>query len=148
MRTTTASTDTSLTAAATGGTIHTVPHRTSPLENVALVLDHYEDTTNEKTLARLDQHLASDFVEHSAPAGVAIRGPEGVRKWMMLTHAAFPDVRVMLDGVIAVDDTVVVRGTWRGTHQGTWMGVAPTGRSVSFGGIVIWRIVGGRIAER
>ena len=41
----------------------------------------------------------------------------------------------------------VTRFTARGTHQGDWMGIAPTGKQVTIPGIAIHRITGGRIVE-
>ncbi len=49
--------------------------------------------------------------------------------------------------MIAEGDKVVVRGTWSGTHKGEFMGIAPTGKSVSFGVIDIVRIAGGKVVE-
>ncbi|MBE7498947.1 MAG: ester cyclase [Verrucomicrobiales bacterium] len=42
----------------------------------------------------------------------------------------------------------MVRATWRGTHQGTFQGVAPSGRKITLTGMVFWRVAKGRIAER
>ncbi len=119
----------------------------SAADHAALVREHYEDTTNTKALARLHEHLAPDFVDHG-PEGPRVLGPEGVRRYMEALFAAFPDLRVTLDDVIAAGDRVVVRGTWTGTHRAPWFGVPATGRAVRFAGIVIWRVAGGRIAER
>ena len=49
----------------------------------------------------------------------------------------------MIDDVIAEGDRVVIRQTWTGTHKGEFMGVPPTGKSVSFGVIDIIRVAGG-----
>jgi predicted ester cyclase len=46
--------------------------------------------------------------------------------------ASFPDARHTVDQQIAAGDVVATRATVRGTHQGAFMGVAPTGRAVEF----------------
>jgi steroid delta-isomerase-like uncharacterized protein len=115
--------------------------------NVALVLAHYEDTTNAKTLAHLEAHLAPDFTDHG-PEGPRLLGRDGVRQHMMTTFTAFPDLHVAFEDIIAEGDRVVVRGTWTGTHSAPWLGVPATGRRVRFSGVVIWRVPDGRIAER
>jgi predicted ester cyclase len=43
---------------------------------------------------------------------------------------------------------IVFHGTNQGTHEGDFLGIAPTGKRVSFSGIVILRVVDGKIVER
>jgi predicted ester cyclase len=62
-----------------------------------------------------------------------------------LLTAAFPDLRVDIDDLIAEDDQVVARLTFSGTHQGEFRGIAPTGRSISFSAVRIYRLTGGKI---
>lgn len=61
--------------------------------------------------------------------------------------AAFPDIAIHVEKTIATDDYVVTRYTATATHRGTWLGVAPTGKAVTWTGINIFRIACGRIAE-
>ena len=53
----------------------------------------------------------------------------------------------MTDGLIAEGDKVVRRNTVTGTHQGEYMGLPPTGKSVTYNEIFIVRFAAGRIAE-
>ena len=41
----------------------------------------------------------------------------------------------------------MARWTFRGTHEGELMGIAPTGNRVEFAGIVIYQVVDGKIVE-
>ena len=66
--------------------------------------------------------------------------------WRRLHHA-FPDLRVSVEDVIAEGDKVVSRNSVTGTHRGEYMGVPPTGRSVTYDEIFIVRFANGRIAE-
>ena len=52
-------------------------------------------------------------------------------------RAAFPDLRLEVDDIFGAGDRVVTRFRIRGTHEGEFMGIAPTGRTVEFGGIAI-----------
>jgi len=61
--------------------------------------------------------------------------------------AAFPDLRIDVEDVIAEGDRVVVRLRFRGTHLGPFQGMEPTGRSVEFGAIRIYRLVEGLVVE-
>ena len=49
--------------------------------------------------------------------------------------------------VVAEGDRVVIRKTFRGTQTGEFMGMPPTGKSISVGVIDIFRIAGGKIVE-
>lgn len=115
--------------------------------NKQLIREHYEELVNRKNFAAADRQLTPDFIDHGSPPGTP-RGPEAVRLAMQRLHSALPDVWVTLDEIIAEGDRVAVRATWRGTHQGALFGRPPTGRKVTISGMVLWRIVNGRIAER
>ena len=62
--------------------------------------------------------------------------------------AAFPDGLFSVEDTIADQDTVVSRYTFRGTHQGPFQGISPTGRLLTFTGNEIHRIIDGRIVEQ
>lgn len=112
-----------------------------------LVRRHDDDIINKHDLSALERDLAPNLIDHAAgPDGEP--GPAGARAWLSTVFAAFPDVGATIEDVIAENDRVVIRKVWSGTHEGTFMGVAPTGRSVRFEGIVIWRIENGKLAER
>jgi steroid delta-isomerase-like uncharacterized protein len=113
--------------------------------NKQLVRHLFEEWINRKNLAAVDQMLTPDYVDHEY--GLA-RGSEGTKAFLTALYAAFPDIQVKIEDILADADKVVVRNTWRGTHQGTFRGIAPTGKSVTIKGIVIWRIADGKVAER
>jgi steroid delta-isomerase-like uncharacterized protein len=62
-------------------------------------------------------------------------------------HRAFPDLQITVEDLIESGDKLVVRNTVTGTHQGEYMGLPPTGRSVTYNEIFIFRFADGRIAE-
>ena len=74
--------------------------------------------------------LADDFVEHEATPGLAPT-KEGVIGFFRMQLAAFPDLRMDAEDVIASGDKAVARVVISGTHQGAFMGMPATGRSVS-----------------
>ena len=113
----------------------------------ALVEAHYDAAVNHQDLARVDEQLAADFVDHASPPGTP-PGPEPVKAWLAGLKKAFPDLRVVTDDVVAEGDRVAVRATWTGTHAAEFLGVPASGRRVQFSGAVFWRIANERIAER
>jgi predicted ester cyclase len=62
-------------------------------------------------------------------------------------HHAFPDLQVTVEDLIEEGDKVVGKNLVIGTHQGEYMGISPTGKSVTYNEIMIFRFVSGRIAE-
>ena len=121
-----------------------------------------QETTNKAMFSRFhdamntgDAELISKTIDEVFEPDVLIRTPRPVQAtgaqalkqvWAILLRA-FPDVHITVEDVIAEGDKVVARDTVTGTHQGEYMGVPPTGRSVTYNEIFILRFVKGRIAE-
>jgi steroid delta-isomerase-like uncharacterized protein len=72
-------------------------------------------------------------------------GPEEWKRRVANLLTAFPDVQLIQEELIAEGDHVVERWTIRGTHQGTFMGIPPTGKYITYTGIDIFRIVDGKL---
>jgi predicted ester cyclase len=73
--------------------------------------------------------------------------PEGLKQFISLFRAGFPDLHFTIEDMIAAGDTVVVRQTYRGTHKGELMGISPTGKQVTITSIDIGRFTGGKLVE-
>src|SRR5215207_5187474 len=117
-------------------------------ENKALVRRLFE-AENKADLKTLDELLAPDFIDHNLhPFGHQGPGREGYMQQVAEDHAIFSDFRYLIEDQVASEDKVVSRVTARGIHdRGEYMGIAPIGREAVFTGIVIHRIVGGKIVE-
>ncbi|MEA2513792.1 MAG: hypothetical protein QOF33_2878 [Thermomicrobiales bacterium] len=106
----------------------------------------FEEAFNAGNIRILPELIAPEHISH-LPTGDHY-GPEGVRIDIAGFRAAFPDLKLVLDDVIETSETVVYRFTARGTHDGPFMGVAPTGRRVRVDGIGIDRFCDGKMVER
>jgi len=116
-------------------------------QNKALVRQMVEEVFNRGNMSRADEFLAPDFVEREElPPGIP-RDREGVKQLTIMLRSAFPDFKAAIDDIVAEGDKVVISQTWSGTHKGEFMGIPPTGKSVSFGVIDIIRIAGGKFVE-
>ncbi|MFV2064733.1 MAG: ester cyclase [Chloroflexota bacterium] len=89
----------------------------------------FYDLLNDGDVDRLGDLLADDFVEHEETPGLAPT-KEGVVEFFRGYRAAFPDLRMEPEDVLASGDKVVVRARVTGTHQGEFMGMPATGKSV------------------
>ena len=97
-------------------------------------------------LDALDEMMTSNYVSHAKLLPDQQPDREG-EKWVVAQFAAFSNRRLLIEDQVAADDKVVTRCIVHFTHDlGELMGVAPSGREMTNGAIVIHRIVEGKIA--
>lgn len=96
-------------------------------------------------LGVVDEIMAPDSVGHAPPD--EIRGPEGVKGMISTFHEAFPDIEFAVADTIAEGDEIVLRWIARGTHEGPFQGIPPTGNRIEMTGISIERYADGKIVE-
>jgi steroid delta-isomerase-like uncharacterized protein len=119
-------------------------------------------TTNKATLRRFDEvintgdaELISKTIDEVFEPDVLIRTPlpiqatgaQAIKEVFATLRRAYPDLHITVEDLIEEGDRVVSRNTVTGTHQGEYMGLPPTGKSVTYNEIFICRFVNGRIAE-
>ncbi len=118
----------------------------SPEENKLLVRRYLEEVVNTGDVERLAEFVASDYVEVYRKARYPI-GIDGAKKHVLGVRATYPDLHVSVEQQIAEGDWVATQITARGTHQGAWLGIKPTGKVVEITGVNLDRVVEGRIVE-
>ena len=106
----------------------------------------YEEAWNENRLDIIDEICAADYVG-VGPYGNEI-GPDAVKRGVASRRLSFPDIHVTIEDMIADGDKVVACLTFRGTQNGVFQGVPPTGKEVSWSGIWIYRVANGQFVER
>jgi predicted ester cyclase len=112
--------------------------------NMALVRRVIEELFTKHNVALIEEFFP-DCV-YRAPAVGELRG-EAYRQFLGAVLAAFPDGRWTVEDQVAEGDKVVTRWSFTGIHRGNLMGIAPTGNLVTNSGVMIDRIVGGKIVE-
>lgn len=116
-------------------------------ENKALVRRFYDEVWDRGNTDFAFEVFADDYVRHDFRATEALPGPAGQKKIADDFRGAFPDLRVTVDLVVGDGDFVVGRWTVTGTHTGTWGGLEPTGRRITFSAANIFRFEDGKVAE-
>jgi len=116
----------------------------SSVDNKELVRRGYE-AINQRNWAAFDELHVSDYVSHSG--ATTIQGLEAYKQAISINITACPDLHFTIENMIAEGDFVAVRHTARGTHQGTFMGIPPTGKQVTVTGMIFDRVVNGKIIE-
>ncbi|WP_327146087.1 ester cyclase [Nocardia sp. NBC_01327] len=94
----------------------------------------------------IDELVRPDALLH-IPLPVESGGAQGFQQVMTTFLRAYPDIELAVQDMIAEADKVVGRTVVTGTHRGEFMGLAPTGRSVEYDEIFIFRFVEGQVAE-
>jgi len=103
---------------------------------------------NSNDVATLAEIFAPDMVRHDLTALIAnSEGGEAVTDFLQMLRQAMPDLHMELEDVFGDGGRVAARVTLTGTHNGTFLDAAPTGKKVSFPAITLYRIENGRVAE-
>ena len=113
-------------------------------EHKALIRRTYE-VFNQGDFTAFFETFTPDFVLHNG--SLAIQGLEAFKQLHPMYITAFPDFHFTVEDLVAEGDKVAIRNTTRGTHQGEFMGLPPTGKHWTVAETAISRIAGGKIAE-
>ncbi|MEU6068747.1 ester cyclase [Streptomyces sp. NPDC047082] len=94
----------------------------------------------------IDEFVAPDVL-FDAPVPMGATGAEALKRVWEVLLRAFPDIHVVVEETITEGDKVVSRNTVTGTHRGEYRGLPPTGKTVTYSEIFIFRFTDGRITE-
>lgn len=115
-------------------------------QNKVITRRFIEEVLNGGDLAAIDEYMAADYVEHSAPTGFPATR-EGTRMAFTLLRHAFPDFHYTIEHLIAEGDWVAIRMTGHGTMRGAFRGLSPTGNQASWAEVHYARLKDGKIVE-
>jgi steroid delta-isomerase-like uncharacterized protein len=112
----------------------------------AVVRRNTEEVQSRGNFEVFEELFADDFVDHT-PQPNMTPNKEGVRDLYHKLRAAFPDFRADIHWQAADGELVTTYKTYHGTHQGMFLGVAPTGRKIHFETVDVMRVRDGKITE-
>jgi predicted SnoaL-like aldol condensation-catalyzing enzyme len=96
-------------------------------------------------LSTLDHLMRDDYIQHNPDVP---QGKAGFIQFFMQTFKAIPDFKYSLKQMVADGDLVWMYSKTTGTHTGgEWLGVQPTGNTLSFDVVDMFRLQDGKIAE-
>jgi len=120
-------------------------------QNKSLVRRYYEEVGNAATLesasAGADRLLSNDFTFYPPNADEGEQGLDNHKGFLHWHHGVAPDQHWTVEEIIAEGDKVAVLFTTRGTQQGEFLGVAPSGKPFTLRGMDLFRLAGGKITE-
>ncbi|MFC5521078.1 ester cyclase [Polaromonas jejuensis] len=102
------------------------------------------NTANEKLAEEL---ISIDAIFHVPGQPEPMRGPVGYLTIIGMMRAGFPDIQWVLDELVVEGEKVAARFTMRGTHQGTFFGVPPSGRKIVVQAMNFYRLSDGKFVE-
>jgi steroid delta-isomerase-like uncharacterized protein len=114
-------------------------------ENKALVRRFVEEFWNQGNMEAADELMTANATITLPGRGQVTK--ESFKVFATTLRGAFPDWYSTLEVMIAEDDRVAEQWTGRGTHQGEFQGIAPTGKQVAVPGFVFYRVTSGKIVE-
>ena len=115
--------------------------------NKKLLQRYITEVWDNKNVAALDQFLAPNYRRHRSPTTLPLTR-EQQKALLIGFREAFPDVAITVEEMISEGDRIAFRSTMRGTHQGEFLGLKPTGTQVVFSLMDILRIENGKFAEQ
>jgi serine phosphatase RsbU (regulator of sigma subunit) len=107
-------------------------------QNKAIFRRYVEEIPNQGNMMVADE-IFDRYIAHQPDGSTLVRGPEDVKRFTREFHSAFPDLHVSIEDQIAERDKVVSHFTIRGTHQGDFRGLAPTGKEIALTGVTTFR---------
>ena len=115
-------------------------------DNAAIVRQFIDEILNKGDVEGAGRFVWEDVVEQVPFPG---QGPglAGLQDVLRAMRAAFPDLHWSVEEQLADGDRVLTRFVWTGTHRGAFLGLPATDRRVSVWGMVIDRLVEGRIKD-
>jgi steroid delta-isomerase-like uncharacterized protein len=115
-------------------------------ENKARERRFVEEILNKGNMAVAPELVAEDFVELDPFPGQE-QGRQGMVDVITMMRTAFPDLQWTVEEMVAEGDKVASYSVWRGTHQGVFLGIPPTGKRVTVPSMVFDYYVDGKLKE-
>ena len=116
-------------------------------ENKAIV-QRFAQVWSAGNLHVVDELAAPDIVVNYPDLPEEIHGPEAYKRFLNDGwYSAFPDVKTSVEEMIGEGDRIATRWICRGTHQGEFAGIPPTGKPFQLNGMTICRVANGKVIE-
>jgi predicted ester cyclase len=120
-------------------------------QNKAIVSRFYGELWNKRNFIIADEIISPDCMTHQLQSGAVSvgvpRDAEAVKRHVSEWLSGFPDLHFAVEQMVAEEDRVVSQSVMRGTHTGSWLGIAPTNKEVTIRLMVTQRIANGKIVE-
>jgi steroid delta-isomerase-like uncharacterized protein len=114
-------------------------------ETNKLVMQRFLEFINTASEKLANELVARDAIFYVPGQPEPMLGPEGYLAIIGMMREGFPDIQWKLEEMVAEGDKIALRLTMTGTHQGTFSGVPPTGKTIKVQSMAFYRISDGQI---
>jgi len=115
--------------------------------NKVLLRQYFEEVWDRQNLEMIDEFLAPHYKRHRSPTTAALTR-DGQKQLLTQFRTAFPDIQITIEEIIAEENRLALRSTMRGTHQGEFLGISPTGKKIEVGLLDVIHIKDGKFVEQ
>ena|SRR6478609_3286082 len=113
--------------------------------NKSIVTNFIEEIWNQQQFDKIDNYIASDFIDHSLPPTLPAN-TEGMKAWIIGTGKSF-EHKTMIDEMVCENNKVMIKITMQLKHIGVWRDIEPTFLEISTVGYRYYRLEDGKIKE-
>ncbi len=115
-------------------------------ENKLIIRRYIAEVINTGNIENIERYISHEYVENYE-GKIYPLGIEGAKEHITGVRRTYPDLMLTVEHQIAEGDWVATLITARGTHTGTWLGMKPTGKVLTYSGVNLDKVVNGRIVE-
>ena len=117
------------------------------VENSKIVMNRFVEFINTANENLAKQIISPDAVFYVPGSPEPMRGPDGYLAIVGMMRSGFPDIQWTLEEMVAEGDRVAARYRMRGTHQGVFFGVPPTGKTIIVQSMAFYQLSGGQFIK-
>lgn len=117
---------------------------TEPAERIQRIIT---EIWNGGSLNTTSEVIADEYTMYNPTLSLDAEGQEGFKNVVRTFRSSFPDLEVTIDDLVGEGETVAYRGTVRGTHQGDFLGIPPTGTEITVDVMSIVHFENGKAVE-
>jgi len=114
-------------------------------DNIKMYTNVWDEILNKGNIDMIDTHFASDYVNKTVSS--IMNGQAEAKEYFGAFLTGFSAIEFVVDEIFGVDDRIVKRWTFNGTHTGEFSGVPPTGKRITVSGVSVSRLANGKIVE-
>lgn len=117
------------------------------VETKAVVRRLYEEVWNKRRLEIVHEIISPSHALNDPQITGSGVGPDAYKRQVTQFIAAFPDLELTVEDIIAEKDRVVVAWLVSGTHKREFRGIPPSNKKVTIQGITINHVANGKITD-
>jgi steroid delta-isomerase-like uncharacterized protein len=114
-------------------------------DNIKMYTNVWDEILNKGNIDMIDTHFASNYVNKTVTS--TVNGQAEAKEFFGAFLTGFSDIKFVVDEILGVDDRIVKRWTFNGTHTGEFSGIPATDKRITVKGVSIARIENGKITE-